>query len=169
MRRCDSINDGGDGGVRRWPVGHNQPGGWVLIDFPASYLGGSGGLSFVDGHSEIHKVAGYRETTPPLGRLQQLNVPSPNNPDAYWVMETFHSQTIDSSSFGLRGFGLRISLSAPFLQQAVSGCSPSRLPRNETRSRMAMRTFCGSPFGRRPSSASSHSSPLSSPLRMARY
>jgi prepilin-type processing-associated H-X9-DG protein len=82
--RCDSINDGEwCTSMNGWP---NQPGSWVLIDFPGSYHGGAGGLSFVDGHSELHKWRDPR-TTPPIGKLTTLNVPSPNNPDVYWVME----------------------------------------------------------------------------------
>jgi prepilin-type N-terminal cleavage/methylation domain-containing protein/prepilin-type processing-associated H-X9-DG protein len=82
--RCDSINDGEwCTSMSGWP---NLPAQWVLIDFPGSYHGGAGGLSFVDGHSEIHKWRDGR-TTPPIGKLTNLNVPSPNNPDVYWVME----------------------------------------------------------------------------------
>jgi prepilin-type N-terminal cleavage/methylation domain-containing protein/prepilin-type processing-associated H-X9-DG protein len=82
--RCDSINDGEwCTSMAGWP---SQPSGRVLIDFPGSYHGGAGGLSFVDGHSEIHKWRDPR-TTPPIGKLQSLNVPSPNNPDVYWIQE----------------------------------------------------------------------------------
>ena len=82
--RCDGINDGEwCASMSGWP---NQPSQWYLIDFPASYHGGTGGLSFVDGHSEIHKWMD-RRTTPPVGRLTSLDVPSPNNPDSYWIME----------------------------------------------------------------------------------
>jgi prepilin-type N-terminal cleavage/methylation domain-containing protein/prepilin-type processing-associated H-X9-DG protein len=82
--RCDSINDGEwctsmDG----WP---NQPQAWHLVDFPGSYHDGAGGVSFADGHSEVHKWRDPR-TTPPIGRLTALNVASPNNVDAFWVME----------------------------------------------------------------------------------
>lgn len=82
--RCDSINDGEwCTSMSGWP---NQPGAWVLIDFPGSYHGGAGGLSFADGHSELHKWKDSR-TVPPIGKLINLNVPSPNNPDVYWMME----------------------------------------------------------------------------------
>lgn len=80
--RADSINDGQwviD--MSGWP---DQPQSWVLADFPASYHGGSGGLSFVDGHSEIHKWKDPR-TTPPIGSL--LRGASPKNQDVYWIME----------------------------------------------------------------------------------
>jgi prepilin-type processing-associated H-X9-DG protein len=82
--RCDSINDGEwCTSMYGWP---DQPNLWKMIDFPGSYHGGAGGLSFVDGHSEIHKWRDPR-TTPPIGRLQGLNVPSQNNQDVYWLME----------------------------------------------------------------------------------
>ncbi len=83
--RCDSINDGEwCTGMDGWP---NTPSAWKLVDFPASYHGGAGGISFADGHSEIHKWKDSR-TTPPLsaGGIP-LNVSSPGNQDAYWIME----------------------------------------------------------------------------------
>ena len=82
--RCDSINDGEwCSSMNGWP---NQPSAWYLIDFPGSYHGGAGGVSFADGHTEIHKWRDPR-TTPPIGHLTALNVPSPNNLDSYWIME----------------------------------------------------------------------------------
>jgi prepilin-type N-terminal cleavage/methylation domain-containing protein/prepilin-type processing-associated H-X9-DG protein len=82
--RCDSINDGEwCTSMYGWP---DKPQQWKLIDFPASYHGGAGGVSFVDGHSEIHKWRDPR-TTPPIGKLFNLNVLSANNPDVFWVME----------------------------------------------------------------------------------
>jgi len=82
--RCDSMNDGEwCSGMSGWP---DKPTQWVLVDFPGSYHGGSGGLSFVDGHSEIHKWRDSR-TTPGIGKITGLNIPSPNNPDSYWIME----------------------------------------------------------------------------------
>jgi len=82
--RCDSINDGEwCTSMNAWP---DKPAQSILIDFPGSYHGGAGSLSFVDGHSELHRWRDPR-TTPPIGKLTALNVPSPNNPDVYWVME----------------------------------------------------------------------------------
>ena len=82
--RCDSMNDGEwCSGMSGWPDMPNQ---WRLVDFPGSYHCGSGGVSFVDGHSEIHKWKDSR-TTPPVGKLSGLNVSSPNNKDAFWIME----------------------------------------------------------------------------------
>jgi prepilin-type N-terminal cleavage/methylation domain-containing protein/prepilin-type processing-associated H-X9-DG protein len=82
--RCDSINDGEwCTSMYGWP---DQPSAWKLIDFPGSYHGGAGGVSFVDGHSEIHKWRDSR-TTPPIGRISNLNIGSANNQDVYWMME----------------------------------------------------------------------------------
>lgn len=82
--RCDSINDGEwCTSMNGWP---DKPQQWIMIDFPGSYHNGAGGLSFADGHSEVHKWLDPR-TTPPIGRLYNLNVPSPNNRDVYWIME----------------------------------------------------------------------------------
>jgi prepilin-type processing-associated H-X9-DG protein len=82
--RCDSINDGEFVvSMQGWP---SQPASWTMVDFPASYHGGSGSFAFVDGHVESHQWRDAR-TTPPIGKLPGLNVPSPNNPDVYWLME----------------------------------------------------------------------------------
>jgi prepilin-type N-terminal cleavage/methylation domain-containing protein/prepilin-type processing-associated H-X9-DG protein len=82
--RCDSINDGEwCSGMSGWP---DQSQAWVLVDFPGSYHAGACGFAFADGHSEIHKWKDPR-TTPPVGQLRALNVPMPNNQDAYWIME----------------------------------------------------------------------------------
>jgi prepilin-type N-terminal cleavage/methylation domain-containing protein/prepilin-type processing-associated H-X9-DG protein len=82
--RCDSINDG------EWCISMNgwpdQPSSWTLIDFPASYHGGAGGLSFADGHSEVHQWRDPR-TKPPIGQITSHNVSSPGNMDVYWIME----------------------------------------------------------------------------------
>jgi prepilin-type processing-associated H-X9-DG protein len=58
----------------------------VIGDFPASYHAGGGGLSFADGHSEIHK---WRDpdTTPPISSTgKKYGVPDPNNQDMAWLM-----------------------------------------------------------------------------------
>ena len=84
--REDSINDGEFVvGMFGYPDKPNQ---WMIVDFPASYHNRAGGLSFVDGHSEIKKWRDAR-TMPALrpGQGLPLNVPSPNNPDAFWLME----------------------------------------------------------------------------------
>jgi prepilin-type N-terminal cleavage/methylation domain-containing protein/prepilin-type processing-associated H-X9-DG protein len=82
--RCDSINDGEwCSSMSGWP---DQPGAWVMVDFPGSYHGKAGGFAFADGHSEIHKWKDPR-TTPPLRQNLPLNVSSANNRDVYWIME----------------------------------------------------------------------------------
>jgi prepilin-type N-terminal cleavage/methylation domain-containing protein/prepilin-type processing-associated H-X9-DG protein len=59
-----------------------------LVDFPASYHGGAGGLSFADGHSEIRKWVDPR-TRPLLnpGVIIPFDQPSPNNRDVMWLQE----------------------------------------------------------------------------------
>jgi len=84
--REDSINDGEMVvGMTGYP---DQPSLWKIVDYPASYHNGAGGLAFVDGHSEIKKWQDPR-TVPLLrkGQELQLNVASPNNPDCLWLME----------------------------------------------------------------------------------
>lgn len=84
--REDSINDGEMVvGMEGYP---DRPASWKIVDYPASYHGGSGGLSFADGHAEVHKWVDKR-TMPVLrkGQYLSLNVPSPNNQDALWLME----------------------------------------------------------------------------------
>jgi prepilin-type N-terminal cleavage/methylation domain-containing protein len=84
--REDSINDGF---FVVDMVGYpSTPGSVMLVDFPASYHNGAGGLNFADGHSEIKKWLDPR-TTPRLRRGQELslNIPSPNNRDIIWLQE----------------------------------------------------------------------------------
>jgi len=58
-----------------------------IIDYPASTHGGSGGLSFADGHAEVHKWVDPRTRVPWKNRLMPLAVPSPNNRDMVWLSE----------------------------------------------------------------------------------
>lgn len=87
--REDSINTGNFAtNMNGWPDRPEEY-RWGGIDYPASYHGGSGGLSFADGHSEIHRWRDAR-TMPPIIRGQYLterNLPSPNNPDIRWLQE----------------------------------------------------------------------------------
>jgi prepilin-type N-terminal cleavage/methylation domain-containing protein/prepilin-type processing-associated H-X9-DG protein len=81
--RQESINDG------YFVVTMNQRGaGCYIVDFPASYHNGAGGINFADGHSEIHKWRDPR-TIPPLkdNFSLQLNIPSPNNQDVAWLQD----------------------------------------------------------------------------------
>ena len=59
-----------------------------IIDYPASYHNGAGGISFADGHAEIKKWVDPR-TVPALERNGNipLNVPSPNNKDVIWMQD----------------------------------------------------------------------------------
>ena len=56
-----------------------------IIDYPASTHGGSGGLSFADGHAEIHKWQDPRTKPPVKNQSLQLVVPSPRNMDMVWL------------------------------------------------------------------------------------
>jgi prepilin-type processing-associated H-X9-DG protein len=82
--RVDSINDGEFVvSMLGYP---NQPSQWRLVDYPASQHDGACGFSFVDGHSEMKRWLD-RRTIPPIGPVLMLNVPVPNSPDAYWLMD----------------------------------------------------------------------------------
>jgi prepilin-type N-terminal cleavage/methylation domain-containing protein/prepilin-type processing-associated H-X9-DG protein len=68
-----------------------NPASYTLYDLPASYHGNAGGLSFADGHSEIHKWRDGR-TMPPLkiGSLTfdgSTPLPSPRNVDVAWLQD----------------------------------------------------------------------------------
>lgn len=82
--REDSINDGFfvvdmDG----YP---NAP--LSLVDSPASYHGGSGGLSFADGHSEIHKWKSQFVLEKPLaGQARPYPTPDRGNVDVAWMQD----------------------------------------------------------------------------------
>ncbi|HTL56270.1 MAG TPA: prepilin-type N-terminal cleavage/methylation domain-containing protein [Candidatus Limnocylindrales bacterium] len=81
--RQESINDG------YFVVTMNQrDAGCYIVDYPASYHNGAGGLNFGDGHSEIRKWLDVR-TKPPFQPNANipLNVPSPNNVDIAWLQE----------------------------------------------------------------------------------
>lgn len=74
--RSDSINDSSFASPA-------NPG--YLVDYPASYHNGAGGVAFADGHSEIHKWKDAR-TKPVLGDADTLvGAPSPNNVDTEWL------------------------------------------------------------------------------------
>lgn len=80
--REESINDG------FFVVTMNQRGaGCYLVDYPASYHNGAGGLNFADGHSEIRKWIDPRTKPSKRTTNLQLNIPSPNNPDIAWLQE----------------------------------------------------------------------------------
>ncbi|MBM3824447.1 MAG: prepilin-type N-terminal cleavage/methylation domain-containing protein [Verrucomicrobia bacterium] len=58
-----------------------------IIDYPASTHNGSGGMSFADGHVEIHKWLDGRTKLPWKNQSMALVVPSPNNQDMIWLSE----------------------------------------------------------------------------------
>lgn len=73
-----SINDG-DFFTDPDTAGH-------LVDYPGGYHNGAGGVSFADGHVEIHKWVDPR-TTPFFvpGQYIALNVNLPGDPDVTWL------------------------------------------------------------------------------------
>ncbi|MBI3848928.1 MAG: type II secretion system protein [Verrucomicrobia bacterium] len=82
--REDSINDGffvvSMDGYPNSPV--------ELVDSPASYHGGSGGLSFADGHSELKKWKSKFVLQMPLkGQVRPYPTPDPGNVDVAWMQE----------------------------------------------------------------------------------
>jgi len=82
--REDSINDG------MFVVdmsGYPSEPEW-LVDSPASYHGGSGGLSFADGHSEIRRWRSEFVLAMPLkGEVRPYPTPSRGNVDVAWMQE----------------------------------------------------------------------------------
>jgi prepilin-type N-terminal cleavage/methylation domain-containing protein/prepilin-type processing-associated H-X9-DG protein len=58
-----------------------------IIDYPASHHNRAGGLSFADGHVEIHKWVDPRTVKPVTMSLLQLVVPSPHNRDMTYLSE----------------------------------------------------------------------------------
>lgn len=60
-----------------------------LVDYPASSHGFAGGISFADGHSEIHKWKDTRTYTPPAGANPGMvsGADSKDNPDVMWLAE----------------------------------------------------------------------------------
>jgi len=84
--REDSINDGMF--VVDMTGYPNNPSAFHIVDIPASYHGGSGGLSFADGHSELKSWKDPR-TKPRLQRgvIIPYDNPSANNPDIAWLQE----------------------------------------------------------------------------------
>jgi prepilin-type processing-associated H-X9-DG protein len=84
--REDSINDGMF--VVDMTGYPDQPRLFHIVDIPASYHGGSGGLSFADGHSELKRWQDAR-TKPPLVKsvIIPYDRPSPDNVDIAWLQE----------------------------------------------------------------------------------
>jgi prepilin-type processing-associated H-X9-DG protein len=58
-----------------------------IIDVPASYHNGAGGLSFADGHAEIRRWLDPRTRLAVKGVTGLNVIPSPNNRDMFWMSE----------------------------------------------------------------------------------
>jgi prepilin-type N-terminal cleavage/methylation domain-containing protein/prepilin-type processing-associated H-X9-DG protein len=58
-----------------------------IVDYPASYHNGAGGISFADGHAEIRKWRDIRTTPKDTGELIPLGVASAGNEDIRWLGE----------------------------------------------------------------------------------
>ncbi len=79
----DSINAGGFANM----MVENPPSARI-IDFPASFHNGAGGISFSDGHAEIRKWLDPRTRAPVhYDNSLQLNVASDNNQDMIWLSD----------------------------------------------------------------------------------
>ena len=81
----DSINNGAFGVMISDPA---KPAQARIFDFPASYHNGACGLSFADGHAEVHKWLDAR-TKPPVKFNNYLTLPTltPRNIDMFWLSE----------------------------------------------------------------------------------
>jgi prepilin-type N-terminal cleavage/methylation domain-containing protein/prepilin-type processing-associated H-X9-DG protein len=79
----DSMNAGGFANTMV-----ETPASARIVDFPATFHNGAGGLSFADGHAEIHKWRDGR--TRPAVKYNNnlpLNVSSANNQDMIWLSD----------------------------------------------------------------------------------
>jgi len=84
----DSINDAAFAVKMAYPSQPATMGDIRIIDFPASYHNGACGLSFADGHSDIHKWLGTLIKPRVSGRLIQLNVPAGDSKnDIIWLSD----------------------------------------------------------------------------------
>jgi prepilin-type N-terminal cleavage/methylation domain-containing protein/prepilin-type processing-associated H-X9-DG protein len=75
--REDSINDGCFFSDPDTP--------YQLVDYPAGRHGRAGGLSFADGHSEIHRWQDPRTVPMSAGQGLPLNINLPNDVDITWL------------------------------------------------------------------------------------
>jgi prepilin-type N-terminal cleavage/methylation domain-containing protein/prepilin-type processing-associated H-X9-DG protein len=80
--REDSIDDGDFG------VDHvNKPASMNMINWPAIYHNNAGGLSFADGHAEVHKWHDSRTLRALNPKQLDQTILSPNNVDVLWLRE----------------------------------------------------------------------------------
>jgi prepilin-type N-terminal cleavage/methylation domain-containing protein len=79
--REDSIDDG------YYAINMTKGSGAQLVNFPGSFHNGAGGLSFADGHGEIHKWLDPR-TTPALKKGQKREfITMKDNRDLAWLQD----------------------------------------------------------------------------------
>jgi prepilin-type N-terminal cleavage/methylation domain-containing protein len=96
--RSDSINDGYFG-VDMSNTGTRDGGGasnpYWMIDYPASYHGGSGRVSFADSHVETHRWL-EPTTLVPLGRAHPGSHTSATDRDVRWLQD--HCTVLNSTN-----------------------------------------------------------------------
>jgi prepilin-type N-terminal cleavage/methylation domain-containing protein len=79
--REDSIDDG------YYAIDMTKGAGAILVNFPGSFHNGAGGLTFSDGHSEIHHWLDPR-TRPPFKKGQKREFTNmKDNPDLQWLQD----------------------------------------------------------------------------------
>lgn len=78
-----------------------NPGQFMIGNYPASYHNGAGGLSYADGHSEIHRWRDTRTIPKPYqpGTLLNINTPSAGNLDMEWLMERSTAREVNATRF----------------------------------------------------------------------
>ncbi len=84
----DSINDAAFAVKMALPSIPSTMGDIRIIDYPASFHGGACGLSFADGHSEIHRWRGSAIQVRVTGQLMPLNQPAGDSAkDILWFSD----------------------------------------------------------------------------------
>jgi prepilin-type processing-associated H-X9-DG protein len=81
--RADSINDG-ELYTNMQGYDPYQPSSWIIQDVPSNYHGGSGGVAFADGHSEIHK---WKDAVLNATWPFKYHTPAANSQDVFWIMD----------------------------------------------------------------------------------
>jgi hypothetical protein len=122
--REDSINNASFG--TQWKSGIDP---WIgsmasIWNWPAAYHHRAGALTFVDGHSEIHRWRDDR-TIPPIikGVELQFGVPSPDNDDMHWLTQ----QATARNRSRVRFLNSRINRNRP-IPLTVSSAKPAYIP-----------------------------------------